>query len=111
MCERSTSEEKIDIEGYLASLATIKRRQERLLLGNIPQTYTESLLADQNKRVKKLGSETVELVREECRPDFDTPRFLNEAADLVYSTEVLVIARDLSFISVLNELARRNQSG
>lgn len=99
----------LDVTGYLASLATIVARAAALQSGQAAESYTQQLLADQNKRIKKLGTETVELVREECRPDFDAERFLSEAADLVYSTEVMVAARGLPFVSVLNELVRRNK--
>lgn len=93
---------------YSRSLEVIEGRAKGLAAGKTPDTYTERLLADQNERVKKLGSETVELVREECRPDFDPNRFIGEAADLVYAVEVLVAARGLSFALVLDELACRN---
>lgn len=98
----------LDITGYLGSLDTIAGRQARLEAGEEPATYTQRLLADQNKRLQKLGSETVELVREDCRPDFDADRFVGEAADVMYAIEVVVAARGLSFGLVLNELARRN---
>ncbi len=99
----------VDVPGYLASLATLEERAARLRVGEPPATYTQELMADQNKRVKKLGSESAELVREECRPDFDPERLLGEAADLTYAVEVMVSSRGLPFASVLNELARRNR--
>lgn len=100
---------EVNITGYLGSLDTIAGRMVRLDAGEVPETYTQRLLADQNKRIQKLGSETVEIVREECRPDFSEERFVGEAADVMYALEVMVTARGLSFGAVLNELARRNE--
>ncbi len=99
---------ELDLDGYLASLETIAERAEGIRAGKEPATYTEELLADQNKRLQKLGSETIELAREECRPDFDEGRFRGEAADVVYAVEVICAARGVAFVTVLNELARRN---
>ncbi len=94
---------------YAASLETIAGRCSGLQAGKVPETYTEKLLADQNARVKKIGSEAVELVREECRPDFDPERFVGEAADMVYAVTVALGARGLSMMAVYDELARRNE--
>jgi phosphoribosyl-ATP pyrophosphohydrolase len=101
---------ELDVESYLASLDTIAARAQPVLAGETPTTYTQKLLADQNKRVQKLGTEAVELVREDCRPDFDEERFTGEAADTVYAVEVICAARGVAFVNVLNELARRNQA-
>jgi phosphoribosyl-ATP pyrophosphohydrolase/phosphoribosyl-AMP cyclohydrolase len=94
---------------YAESLEVIEGRAQGLAAGKQPETYTEKLLADQNERIKKLGSEAAELVREECRPDFDADRFIGEAADLVYAVQVAVVAKGQSFLLVLGELARRNK--
>lgn len=100
---------EINIAGYLSSLDTIAGRMARLQAGEESQTYTQGLLADQNKRLQKLGCEAIELAREECRPDFSQDRFVGEAADVVYAVEVLIAARGLSFGLVLNELAQRDR--
>ena len=97
----------VDLLGYLRSLATISSRAQRVLSGMEPQSYSEKLLGDQNERIKKFGSETAELIREECR-QFDELSFIGEAADVLYSLELMVAARGLSFNAVLNELAKRN---
>lgn len=102
--------EKLDITGYLASLQTILRRSQDLSAGRPPETYTERLLYDVNEQVKKLSSESGELVREMCRPDFGRQRFIGEASDLVYAVEVACAAQGISFVNVLNELANRNNS-
>jgi len=98
----------LDMAGYLASLQTIMQRKQALVDGKLPTTYTEQLLDDVNERVKKLSSESGELVREMCRPDFGRQRFIGEASDLVYAVEVACAAQGISFIQVLNELANRN---
>jgi len=90
----------MNIEGYVATILAIEARAEAVRSGKVPETYTEKLMADQNERIKKLSSETGELVREDCRPDFDFDRFIGEMADFYYSLEVMIAARGLSFASV-----------
>lgn len=90
----------MNIEGYVASILTIEERAAAVRSGKPPETYTEKLMASQNERVKKLSSETGELIREDSRPDFDFDRFIAEMADFYYSLEVMIAARGLSFASV-----------
>lgn len=106
----AVEEVRADFPGYADSLATITERADRLAAGEPAKTYTQKLLADQNRRVQKLGSEMVELVREECRPDFDENRFVGEGADLLYGLEVVFAARNVPFARVINEQVRRNRS-
>lgn len=98
---------KID-ERYLNSIEVIAEKAKRIREGEEPSTYTEWLLADDNKRIKKISSEVGELIREVCRPDFDQGRFVGEAADVLYALETVVMAEGVEFIEVFDELARRN---
>jgi phosphoribosyl-AMP cyclohydrolase / phosphoribosyl-ATP pyrophosphohydrolase len=106
----TANEPQVNMAGYLGSLETIASRYDSLQAGEAATTYTQKLLVDQNARVKKLGTEAVELVREECRPDFNQDAFIGEAADLVYAAEVMVAARGIPFAAVLNELAERDKN-
>jgi len=98
-----------DIAGFMGAVEKIRGRRLNLDAGKIPTTYTERLLSNENELVKKLSSETGELIREVCRADFDADRFISEAADSVYAVEAACEAKNISFIWVLNELANRNK--
>lgn len=89
---------------YANSLATIDARAAAIRNGKMPETYTELLLADQNKRVQKLCSEVGELVREDIRRDYDESRFVGEAADVVYSLEVVAAARQVPFLGIFAKI-------
>lgn len=106
--EQQTEGGPIVLPDYYETLSAIEGRAVTL-----PDTdpadysYTQRLLADQNERVKKLGSETVEFVREDAKPELDRTAFVGEAADLVYSVEVMVAAHGLQYRRVLDELGSR----
>lgn len=100
-----------NIEGYIASVQTIESKARDIWAGKDPETYTEILLSDQNKRIQKLACEVGELVREECRPDFDKDRFIGEAADTVYALEVMVAARGLSIFDAMRLVIRESRNG
>jgi len=67
--------------------------------------YTSRLLADANRRHKKLGEETVELVAACVAGDADAVR--TEAADLLYHAFVACAGRGVSVTDVLQELLLR----
>jgi phosphoribosyl-ATP pyrophosphohydrolase len=89
-------------EGYEASLETIKQRAQNVRDGQEPSTYVERLMADPNKRRKKLGEEVAELISENVRPNFNPVTFVGEAADTIFSAEVMAIARDADFLEILS---------
>lgn len=90
---------------FAASVRTIEAKGNAIREGQVPATYTERLLADQNARVKKLGSEVMELIREDSIPQPSLRPFVEEAADTVYSVEVILAARGVSIAKTLSALA------
>jgi phosphoribosyl-ATP pyrophosphohydrolase len=97
------------LKEWLASLDTLAERAAGLRSGKPPETYTERLMADENELVKKIGSESAELIRELCRPDFDLDRMIGEGADYTYALEAALAIRGASMLQVLRELAMRNR--
>lgn len=72
------------------------------------KSYTSKLLGSGHKRIaKKLGEEAVELVLE--ADNNDDQRFIEEAADLLYHLDVLLISRGLGFRDVVRELKARHK--
>ena len=70
-------------------------------------SYTARLLLAGPKRIaKKLGEEAVELVLE--AENEDKQRFVEEAADLLYHLEVLLLAKGLRLRDVVSELRARH---
>ena len=70
-----------------------------------PEGYTGALLADRNKRLKKLGEEAAELAV--ACADHDTPRAIAECADLIYHALVALRAAGGTLADVEAELRRR----
>jgi phosphoribosyl-AMP cyclohydrolase / phosphoribosyl-ATP pyrophosphohydrolase len=68
-------------------------------------SYTRTLLADRNKRLKKLGEEAAELAV--ACADGDRARATEEAADLVYHALVALRAVGGGWDDVRRELAKR----
>ena len=68
-------------------------------------SYTRDLLADRNKRLKKLGEEAAELVA--ACADGDRERAVEETADLVYHALVALRALDAGLDDVRKVLAGR----
>ncbi|MGC9344623.1 MAG: phosphoribosyl-ATP diphosphatase, partial [Bacteroidales bacterium] len=60
-----------------------------------------------NKIAKKLGEEAVELVIE--AKDSNDDLFLNEAADLLYHLQVLLVSRDKQLKDVVKVLEERHK--
>ena len=69
------------------------------------KSYTRTLLADRNLRLKKLGEEATELAV--ACADGDTARATAEAADVIYHTLVALRALGLSLDAVRAELESR----
>lgn len=72
-----------------------------------PGSYTNALLSDQDENLKKIGEEAIEVVL--AAKSQGDQRLLEETADLIYHTLVLLAARDLTWSDVTAELARRRR--
>lgn len=69
-------------------------------------SYTRALLADRNRRLKKLGEEAAELAV--ACADGDRARAVAETADLLYHALVALRALGAGWIDVREELAKRS---
>lgn len=72
-----------------------------------PDSYTASLLADEDEIVKKIGEEAVEIIL--AAKGQGNQRVVEETADLVYHLLVLLVSRDLNWDDIRAELAKRHQ--
>ena len=72
------------------------------------ESYTSALLAaGEDEIVKKVGEEAVEVIL--AAKSQGGQRLVEESADLIYHLLVLLLARELSWDDVLDELARRHK--
>lgn len=85
--------------------ATIRARAESRTDDVASPTYTQRLLGDRNLRLKKIGEEAAELVT--ACADGDTPRAVEEAADVLYHTLVALRAVGAGLDDVRAALAAR----
>lgn len=90
----------------LAELDAIIAARQAEPAGDTP-SYTRTLLADRNRRLKKLGEESAELVM--ACADEDRPRAVEEAADVIYHLLVAVRAVGGSWAEVRGALAARRR--
>lgn len=105
--ERQASGDRLATEEllFLAKLEQVLRDRKK---SDPEKSYTAMLLASGMKQIaKKLGEEAVELVLE--AQNQDNKRFIEEAADLLYHLEVLLIARDLGIKDIVSELKQRHK--
>lgn len=71
-------------------------------------SYTAQLLATgEDEIIKKVGEEAVEVIL--AAKGQGDERLVEETADLIYHVLVLLVARDLSWDAILQELARRRR--
>ena len=71
-------------------------------------SYTARLLAaGEDEIIKKVGEEVVEVIL--AAKGQGNARLVEETADLLYHVLVLLVARDVQWQSVLEELARRRK--
>ncbi|WP_407692883.1 bifunctional phosphoribosyl-AMP cyclohydrolase/phosphoribosyl-ATP diphosphatase HisIE [Pyxidicoccus xibeiensis] len=90
----------------LAALdATIASRATQAPPAGEKPSYTRRLLDDRNLRLKKIGEEAAELVT--ACADGDSPRAVEEAADVLYHVLVAVKPLGLTLEDVKAVLARR----
>ncbi len=91
---------------FLGELEQLLRKRKT---ADPEKSYTSMLLASGPKRIaKKLGEEAVELVLE--ADNNDDKRFIEEAADLLYHLDVLLISRSLGLRDIVRELKNRHKS-
>lgn len=81
----------------------------RQATANVARSYSATLLADRNLRLKKIGEEAVELAV--ACADGDATRATEEAADVVYHVAVALRSVGASLADVRLELARRAAPG
>jgi phosphoribosyl-ATP pyrophosphohydrolase len=70
-------------------------------------SYTSQLLADEEEIAKKIGEEAIEIVLAAASQGRE--RIIEETADLVYHTLVLLVANDITWDEIVAELARRRR--
>ena len=70
-------------------------------------SYTCKLLADENKRLKKIGEESAELIM--ALQKRDKEHIIYESADLLYHLMVCLVAFDVTLDDVFAELSRRRE--
>lgn len=70
-------------------------------------SYTNLLLADDEEMAKKIGEEAIEVILAAASQGRE--RIIEETADLVYHTLVLLVANDITWDEILAELARRRR--
>jgi phosphoribosyl-ATP pyrophosphohydrolase len=70
-------------------------------------SYTNQLLADRAKAAQKVGEEAVEVVVAALAQSDE--RLVEEMADLIYHSLVLLESRNLTWTDVLIELERRHK--
>ncbi len=93
--------------GFLEELERLLKNRK----GSDPsKSYTARLFEGGPKRIaKKMGEEAVELALES--ESGNPQRFIEEAADLIYHLNVLLIARDTGWEAVIRELQDRYRPG
>ncbi len=72
-----------------------------------PESYTTSLLADEDEIVKKIGEEAIEVIL--AAKGQGDQRIVEETADLVYHLLVLLLSRNLGWDDIRAELASRHR--
>ncbi len=70
-------------------------------------SYTNQLLADEEEIAKKIGEEAIEVILASTSQGRE--RIVEETADLVYHTLVLLVANDITWEEVLAELESRRR--
>ncbi|MCB0195135.1 MAG: phosphoribosyl-ATP diphosphatase [Anaerolineae bacterium] len=72
-----------------------------------PESYTNKLLADKNKAAQKVGEEATEVIIAALAQSDE--RVIEEMADLIYHSLVLLETRDLSWADVVAALEKRHR--
>lgn len=72
-----------------------------------PGSYTNQLLGDEEEIAKKIGEEAIEVILATASQGRE--RIIEETADLIYHTLVLLVANEISWEDVLTELESRRR--
>jgi len=72
-----------------------------------PGSYTNQLLADRTKAAQKVGEEATEVVIAALAQSDE--RLIEEMADLIYHSLVLLETRDLNWANVVEALEKRHR--
>jgi phosphoribosyl-ATP pyrophosphohydrolase len=72
-----------------------------------PGSYTNQLLADEEEIAKKIGEEAIEVILASASQGKE--RLIEETADLIYHTLVLLVANEITWEDILTELERRRR--
>ena len=100
-CFGEENKSGLEFLNYLTNL--IESRKE----ANQDNSYTSKLFAAGSKRIaKKVGEEAVELALEAENGEMD--RFIDEAADLLFHTMVLLSSRSINLNTIANRLKERH---
>ncbi len=70
-------------------------------------SYTNRLLEDDEEIAKKIGEEAIEVIL--AASSQGRERIVEETADLIYHTLVLLVANDILWQDILAELERRRR--
>ena len=70
-------------------------------------SYTNQLLADEEEIAKKIGEEAIEVILAAASQGKE--RIVEETADLIYHTLVLLVANDIAWEDILAELESRRR--
>ena len=70
-------------------------------------SYTNQLLADEEEIAKKIGEEAIEVILAAASQGEE--RIIEETADLIYHTLVLLVANDIAWEDILAELETRRR--
>ncbi len=92
---------------FLSELETLLSSRKE---ADTDKSYTARLFKSGPKRIaKKLGEEAIELILE--AEAGEKQRFIEEAADLIYHLNVLLLAREMGWREVIQELQARYKPG
>ena len=90
-----------DFIAELAALIADRKKNPK------PESYTNQLLADRTKAAQKVGEEATEVVVAALAQSDE--RLIDEMADLIYHSLVLLETRDLKWANVVEALEKRHR--
>ena len=100
-CFGEENKSELDFLNYLTNLIESRKGVSQ------DNSYTSKLFAAGSKRIaKKVGEEAVELALEAENGEMD--RFIDEAADLLFHTMVLLSSRNINLNTISNRLQERH---
>jgi len=100
-CFGEENKTELEFLNYLTNLIESRKKASQ------DESYTSKLFAAGSKRIaKKVGEEAVELALEAENGEMD--RFIDEAADLLFHTMVLLSSRSINLNTIANRLKERH---